>query len=596
MLNTNKIKKRLQAAIRAWQDADKPIEVPQTEEQIAKEVDQFKKQYSKGLELEKAKRDCWRKLKQEEINEMIETGLLSLDSLYKACTELPNAGYKGGSVRYKDKWVDAKNIQKAYRNPKFSDKLVVMDAKGNAESVIENNSNQGAIAGASDIISPQIMGYGMLSQLQSQVWVRKCLNLKAKSQYGKGVVLNGDGTEKTDRDIEKIYKAIDRLKVKRTMITALKRAYLFGGVSIVPKIRGVSDEGLKKEIKFTSAHIPKGSLQGFNVVSPYFCTPMIPNTTDATGEFYYDPEHWFLINKLIHASRLINLDVDKPDEYQSPLYYYRGISLVQSIFKYIFQLILTSNSTCNSLLQNSLWILETSKDYQSNKKLQQDVARIAKERNNAMIIPVAMGDKFSVLQIDIGANAEIAKLFQEILATLMDCPHTMFLGVSAKGLTTSGMQEMKNWHDQVATDRVDNGYDEAWVEIINYIQLSELGYINDSITIQNVELDESYERARLDSSLVFTQIQEILFNMGIFDGERILHAISQCAYHPMNKIVQSQQNSPMNSPPDTDEHDIPDEKLNTSKANDAIFQELFDSKNVQELKQRMKTLYLNRKW
>jgi hypothetical protein len=323
---------------------------------------------------------------------------------------------------------------------------------------------------------------------------------------------------------------------------------------------------------------------------------MIPNTTDGTGEFYYDPEHWFLITKLIHASRIINLDVDKPDEYQSPMYYYRGISLVQSIFKYIFQLILTSNSTCNSLLQNSLWILETSKDYQSNQKFKQQIADIAKQRNNAMIIPVAMGDKFSVLQIDIGANAEIAKMFQEILATLMDCPHTMFLGVSAKGLTTSGMQEMKNWHDQVATDRVDNGYDEAWVEIINYIQLSELGYINDSITIQNVELDESYEKARLESSLIMTQIQDILFNMGIFDGEKILHSISQTAYHPMNKIVQSQQNSPMSMPSETEEHDIPDGKLNTTNASDNNkWNEIFSPENAQVLKQVLKELYLNRK-
>lgn len=568
MLNTNKIKKRIKAAVHAWQSVDQVEKKPLTEDQEKKLLEEQLKEYKKDLKLDVAKKNVWRKVKQEEINEMIETGFLSLDSLYNACLESEGSGFKSGEVRYKNGWIEAEKLQKAYNNPKTAkatDQIVVMDAKGNAMSTIENNSSQGAITGASDIITPQIMGYGLLSQLQSQVWVRKCLNLKAKSQYGKGVVLNGDGTEKTDKDIEIIYKAIDRLKVKRTMITALKRAYLFGGVSIVPKISGVSDNGLKKELKFTSAFIPKGSLQGFNVVSPYFCTPMIPNTVDATGEFYYDPEHWFLINKLIHSSRLINLDIDKPDEYQSPAYYYRGISLVQSIFKYIFQLILTSNSTCNSLLQNSLWILETSKDYQTSGKLQAEVARIAKERNNAMIVPLSKGDEFKVLQIDIGANAEIAKMFQEILATLMDCPHTMFLGVSAKGLTTSGMQEMKNWHDQVATDRVDNGYDEAWVEIINYIQLSELGYINDSITVQNVELDESYERARLDSSLVLAQLQEIYFNMGIFDGESILHSIAQTAYNPMNKIVQSQQNSPMNMPPETDEHNIPDDKLNTQK-------------------------------
>src|SRR5574343_455458 len=565
MLNTNKIKKRIKAAVHAWQSVDQVEKKPLTEDQEKKLLEEQLKEYKKDLKLDVAKKNVWRKVKQEEINEMIETGFLSLDSLYNACLESEGSGFKSGEVRYKNGWIEAEKLQKAYNNPKTAkatDQIVVMDAKGNAMSTIENNSSQGAITGASDIITPQIMGYGLLSQLQSQVWVRKCLNLKAKSQYGKGVVLNGDGTEKTDKDIEIIYKAIDRLKVKRTMITALKRAYLFGGVSIVPKISGVSDNGLKKELKFTSAFIPKGSLQGFNVVSPYFCTPMIPNTVDATGEFYYDPEHWFLINKLIHSSRLINLDIDKPDEYQSPAYYYRGISLVQSIFKYIFQLILTSNSPCNSLLQNSLWILETSKDYQTSGKLQAEVARIAKERNNAMIVPLSKGDEFKVLQIDIGANAEIAKMFQEILATLMDCPHTMFLGVSAKGLTTSGMQEMKNWHDQVATDRVDNGYDEAWVEIINYIQLSELGYINDSITVQNVELDESYERARLDSSLVLAQLQEIYFNMGIFDGESILHSIAQTAYNPMNKIVQSQQNSPMNMPPETDEHNIPDDKLN----------------------------------
>lgn len=561
-----KIKRSIKKGLEEFKKTAEPkVDDKDYENKTKEELLELKKKLKKDFKVNMQ----YRKLEQAELNVMIEKGLFGFDAMFDACTET-GEGFAPNEVRYKDRWVDAGELQRAYRNPKYAKSHQALDSlQGDAVNTINNNS-KGAVDEFSNIMLPKMMGYGALSPYQSNIWVRKIINLKAKSIYGKGFVLNGDGTDKTNEDIKTLYKAFDKFKVRKVLITALKRSYLFGGVSIVPKIKGVSREGLKKELKFDSNHIPKGSLQGFNVVSPYFCTPMIPNTTDGTGDFYYDPEHWFLIDKLIHASRIINLATDSTDEYQSSLYYYRGISMVQSLIKYIFQVILSGNSTANSMLQNSLWIMETSKNYMTDKNFQKMVAKIAKERSNSMIVPLSTPDKFSILQIDISNNADITRFFQETIATLIDAPHTLFLGIAAKGLTTSGIQEMKNWHDIIQTDRVDIGYDDALVTILNETSLSELGRINPSITIQNVELDETYEMNRVQAGLGLKEIYTNLFELGCWSSEQITNFIAQCSYHPMNKVMQMQVEGRNNAPDETEQHDISDYKLNDMDAEDSI--------------------------
>src|SRR5574343_748875 len=114
MLNTNKIKKRIKAAVHAWQSVDQVEKKPLTEDQEKKLLEEQLKEYKKDLKLDVAKKNLWRKVKQEEINEMIETGFLSLDSLYNACLESEGSGFKSGEVRYKNGWIEAEKLQKAY--------------------------------------------------------------------------------------------------------------------------------------------------------------------------------------------------------------------------------------------------------------------------------------------------------------------------------------------------------------------------------------------------------------------------------------------------------------------------------------------------
>ena len=238
----DRIKKAVDSFLKELKN--KPPE-PQDPTKEKENVEEFKK-YLEDVKKDAKKRYkidlVYKQVDQAHLNELIETGIFSFDNVFNACTATgEGCNDRETLVKTGDKykWVDTANLQKAYRNPKYSESQVALDSiQGDAMQTMSNNNQ--AANDVSNIMLPKYMGYGMLSPYQSNIWVRKIINLKAKAIYGKGFMLGGDDSEKTRQDIKTIYDAFNKFKVRRVLLTALKRAYLFGGVSIVSKIKGVT--------------------------------------------------------------------------------------------------------------------------------------------------------------------------------------------------------------------------------------------------------------------------------------------------------------------------------------------------------------------
>jgi hypothetical protein len=463
----------------------------------------------------------------DKVHQLTKAGLFNIDNL---CYDLLGIeGHEANSTFSRGQWENWQNVSASAKVGNMA-----MDSAG-------NNFIDPMIADKiTSIMTPKFLGYGTLAYLEPSPWVRKILHFKADNLYGKGIALTGDGSRECNRKIQNILSAWDDVNLDEEIITLARWTYLFGGADMAVGIKGVKGEALQRPLKYNDLYIPKNSIMQFQSVCPYLSSPMIPNNVNAFAPFFYQVEHRMVINRLTHVSRLISMDTCKPNQLIAPQYQYRGVSLIQEVIKYLFQIITSSNATAQAMIQNALWIYETSLNYLADEQFQNELKSLQASRDNTMFVPIRLQDKIYIVQIDLSSNAEIIRTWLDMLSMLVGAPQTIFVGSAAKGLNATGDQEMKNFHDSIDAERRKTRYNSAIKKAINHLQCHCNGEIDPRIKMTNVELDESYDRKRAEITQLATDSGEKLLLNGVLSPEEWRNAIGHQKWHIYNTIVQEQ--------------------------------------------------------
>lgn len=510
--------------------------------------------------------DKWKEVSVDKVNQLIKNGLFNVDNIYAEMLEGTSedvAKYDVYGTFSTGQWQDWRSVaSRAYTGNMVMDSNITPNSPKMAGFVNPEVANK-----IGNVMTPAFLGYGQLALLETSPWVNKILDFKADNLYGKGIALTGDGSRECNRKIENIMSAWSDYNLDEEITTLARWTYLFGGADMAVGIKGLKDSALQRPLKFNDMCIPQNSITQFQAVCPYLSSPMIPNNVNAFSPFFYDVEHRMVINKLTHVSRLITMNTKKPNQLIAPQYQYRGVSLIQVILKYLFQIITSSNATAQAMIQNALWIYETSVNYQSDPSFQAELQAIQNQRDNTMFVPVRLQDKIYIVQIDMSSNSEIIRTWMDMLSMLINAPQTVFVGSAAKGMNATGEQEMKNFHDTIDAERIKTQYNQATRKTINYLQCSVNKEIDPVIKITNIELDESYDKKRAEISQIATDVAERLLLAGLMSPEQITSSLAQQKWFIFNSSVQTQVDE-IDSLADGDIEDqqyVPMNELNSNK-------------------------------
>ncbi|MFL9997993.1 DUF1073 domain-containing protein [Paraburkholderia sediminicola] len=239
----------------------------------------------------------------------------------------------------------------AYTLPKAAPGVIAQDAKLACDAAVSEPylwALQGAFAEGLGFL-----GYPYLSELTQRPEYRRPAEILAKEMTRKWIRLQGTGDTDRSAKLAAIEAEMKHLGVQAAFRKAAEQDGFFGRSQIFLDT-GDADNPVEliAPLSDSAAKIGVGALKGLRVVEPIWTYPGMYNSTDPLSEDFYRPQSWYVMNRQVHASRLLTF-VSRPlPDMLKPAYAFGGLSLSQIAKPYVDNWLRTRQSV-SDLRHNS---------------------------------------------------------------------------------------------------------------------------------------------------------------------------------------------------------------------------------------------------
>lgn len=374
-------------------------------------------------------------------------------------------------------------------------------------------------------------GYPFLSALTQLPEYRKMSETIAKEMTRKFVKILAVGDEDKSDRIKQIEEALVRFKVRDVFRQAAEMDGFFGRGQIYidvdmpnKKLPARDDPNeLQTPLLIDKAKITKGSLRGFQAVEPVWTYPSAYNTVDPMAPDFYKPTKWFVMGKIVHASRLMMFISREVPDLLKATYNFGGLSLSQLAMPYVDNWLRTRDSVSDMIHSYSVSGIKTNmQDVLSGASDQAFLDR-AKLYNN-------MRDNRGVLMLDKDSedffqfNAPLTGLdklqaqAQEQLCGVTSIPLVKFWGITPTGLNASSEGELEVFDDEILGNKK-SIFSGPFKTVLDVIQLSEFGEIDPSITFEWEDMAEMSELDMATINKTNAETDNILITAGVISQD-----------------------------------------------------------------------------
>src|SRR6185312_8460554 len=104
---------------------------------------------------------------------------------------------------------------------------------------------------------------------------------------------------------------------------------------------------------------PNRKLERLKVIEPVWCYPNRYDAINPLSPTWYNPEHWFVMGKEIHASRLVPFVVREVPDLFKPAYAFGGLAMSQMARPYVDYWLKTRASVSDIISAFSVFVLST---------------------------------------------------------------------------------------------------------------------------------------------------------------------------------------------------------------------------------------------
>lgn len=332
-----------------------------------------------------------------------------------------------------------------------------------------------------------------------------------------------DNLSDDDKNVKLLKTAEKKLKVKKTMLTGLNWARLYGGSLIVPILKSQPDEVLAEPLDLDQ--IEKDDLVGLRVLDRWRCGHDGTVVTDALSPQNGMPEHYLIAESSVrlHHTRVIRLDGR-----ELPYWRWKANGMWHDSVYQILLGNLKQYDTAVAALTTMMFQVNVDVILQSGLKnllstKGGEARAIERFRQFAMskaFNGIALLDKDTEeFQRHPYTFSGVDKAFDKVMYDVCgaaDVPFTRLFGQSPAGMNATGESDTRNYYDHVGARREEQ-VDDALQQLDEFLLRSTLGQVPDGYAYEWNPLWQESAAEAASAELVRAQTAQIYQTVGAID-------------------------------------------------------------------------------
>lgn len=373
------------------------------------------------------------------------------------------------------------------------------------------------------------MGYPALQDISQNGLIRACIETVADDMtrdFGKVKC------EKPDRadDVSEMNEAMKRYKVQEVLHEVAEKVGYFGGCLVFVDT-GAPEAALQLKLNTSEYGYELDNLKGFRVIDPINVSPGVYNSSDPLREDFFRPDHWYVMGKRVHASRLIRFVANEVPQLLKPVYNFFGIAQAQLLWDYVLHFAECRVATAQMAKKYSMTIFKTNMmatlmDGAGTSMIDNRIKLIARYQDNNSVTAIDKeAEDIVKIETPLSGLTDITKQGLEFLAALNRTPAVKLLGISPSGFNATGESDYRNYNDHISSQQ-EKVFGDGMSIIMNCVHFKLFGKENTDMSFEWSELGEEDQAAIANTNKVKADTAAVYLDRGVISPEEARQAVA----------------------------------------------------------------------
>lgn len=383
------------------------------------------------------------------------------------------------------------------------------------------------------------LGYPALQDIAQNGLIRACIETVADDMTRDFGKIKSEEPDKAEIVVA-MNNALEQFHIRDVLHEVAEKVGYFGGC-LVYIDTGANDVKLQTPLNMGEYSNELRNLKAFRVIDPINVYPGAYNSVEPLKADFFRPEHWYVMGKRVHASRLIRFVANEVPQLLKPVYNFFGIAQAQLLWDYVMHFSECRVATANIAKKYSMTVFKTNMsatlmDGAGTDQINNRIRLIARYQDNNSITAIDKDNEDIVkIETPIGGLTDITKQGLEFLAALNRTPAVKLLGISPSGFNATGESDLRNYNDHISSQQ-EKVFGHGLKTIIDCIHVFLFGKTNKGLIFEWAELGEEDQAAMANTQKVKADTMAVLLDRSVISPEEARQAVASDPDNPLSFI------------------------------------------------------------
>lgn len=383
------------------------------------------------------------------------------------------------------------------------------------------------------------LGYPALQDIAQNGLIRACIETVADDMTRDFGKIKSEEPDKAEIVVA-MNNALEQFHIRDVLHEVAEKVGYFGGC-LVYIDTGANDAELQTPLNMGEYSNELRNLKAFWVIDPINVYPGAYNSVEPLKADFFRPEHWYVMGKRVHASRLIRFVANEVPQLLKPVYNFFGIAQAQLLWDYVMHFSECRVATANIAKKYSMTVFKTNMsatlmDGAGTDQINNRIRLIARYQDNNSITAIDKENEDIVkIETPIGGLTDITKQGLEFLAALNRTPAVKLLGISPSGFNATGESDLRNYNDHISSQQ-EKVFGHGLKTIIDCIHVFLFEKTNKGLIFEWAELGEEDQAAMANTQKVKADTMAVLLDRSVISPEEARQAVASDPDNPLSFI------------------------------------------------------------
>lgn len=382
------------------------------------------------------------------------------------------------------------------------------------------------------LVNNFFLGYAEYAILLQNPMLNKICTILANeitSKWIEFVYVDSDEQNKNNDKLKELEKEFEKFRIKELFYRCAFLMFGYGGCMLYPKLKG--DEELiggtpERENPFIldEAKFNKGDLEYFKIIEPQYYTPIRWVADDPLNEYFYVPEYYTVLGKVVHSSRMMKFINNELPDLLKPSYMFNGLPITQLCAPYVQGWESCRNDTITTVSRLNLFKFGANMESNIDDFVQSQMTAsaslpnrirgiVATLKNGNILTYDKENEEIDTINLNLGGLSDINYQQLEYISAISGIVATKLLGTPPRGMNSTGEHDMNNFYD-IIRNYQQNNLETHLTTAMHYIMINKWGQIDENITFRWNNLEEANKLEESEIRLKTAQEASLYVNSG----------------------------------------------------------------------------------